>query len=52
MNHAACNPLRGQNNVQGACDVGALNNVYTGYQQVADETVANKFETAWGVRFP
>ena len=43
------NPLRGQNNVQGACDMGALPNVYSGYQQVADETVAHKFETAWGV---
>src|SRR5690606_35849201 len=33
------NPLRGQNNVQGACDVGGLPNVITGYQAVADETV-------------
>jgi formate dehydrogenase alpha subunit len=44
------NPLRGQNNVQGACDMGALPNVYPGYQQVADEAVANKFETAWGLQ--
>ncbi len=43
------NPLRGQNNVQGACDVGALPNVYPGYQSVADEGVAKKFEDAWGV---
>lgn len=42
------NPLRGQNNVQGACDVGALPNVYPGYQQVASEPVAEKFEKAWG----
>jgi formate dehydrogenase alpha subunit len=43
------NPLRGQNNVQGACDLGGLPNVYTGYQKVADEDVARKFEEAWGV---
>ncbi|UCC17370.1 MAG: formate dehydrogenase subunit alpha [Dehalococcoidales bacterium] len=43
------NPLRGQNNVQGACDLGALPNVYTGYQQVASEEVKAKFEEAWGV---
>jgi formate dehydrogenase alpha subunit len=42
------NPLRGQNNVQGACDMGALPNVYTGYQSVADEAIRKKFETAWG----
>ena len=43
------NPLRGQNNVQGACDMGGLPNVYTGYQSVADESVAKKFEEAWKV---
>ncbi len=43
------NPLRGQNNVQGACDMGALPDVYPGYQSVADEAVRQKFETAWGV---
>lgn len=42
------NPLRGQNNVQGACDMGALPNVYPGYQQVANEDAAKKFEKAWG----
>ncbi len=41
------NPLRGQNNVQGACDMGALPNVYPGYQQVADDALQNKFEKAW-----
>ena len=41
------NPLRGQNNVQGACDMGALPNVYTGYQRVDDPKVEEKFETAW-----
>jgi Uncharacterized anaerobic dehydrogenase len=43
------NPLRGQNNVQGACDMGALPNVYTGYQQVANPEARAKFEAAWGV---
>jgi formate dehydrogenase alpha subunit len=41
------NPLRGQNNVQGACDVGGLPNVLTGYQSVLDESVRAKFENAW-----
>lgn len=41
------NPLRGQNNVQGACDMGALPNVYPGYQAVADEPVRQKFAKAW-----
>ncbi|MFH1662610.1 MAG: formate dehydrogenase subunit alpha [Chloroflexota bacterium] len=41
------NPLRGQNNVQGACDLGALPTVYTGYQAVSDAAVREKFETAW-----
>jgi predicted molibdopterin-dependent oxidoreductase YjgC len=41
------NPLRGQNNVQGACDLGGLPNVYTGYQSVADPAVKEKFEKAW-----
>ncbi len=43
------NPLRGQNNVQGACDLGALPNVFTGYQQVADIAAREKFSQAWGV---
>jgi formate dehydrogenase alpha subunit len=43
------NPLRGQNNVQGACDMGALPNVYAGYQKVTDPAVRAKFEKAWGV---
>lgn len=46
------NPLRGQNNVQGACDVGALPNVYTGYQRVDDAPVRAKFEQAWGAKLP
>jgi len=44
------NPLRGQNNVQGACDLGALPNVYTGYQSVADPAIKEKFEKAWGAQ--
>jgi formate dehydrogenase alpha subunit len=43
------NPLRGQNNVQGACDMGALPNVFSGYQAVTDATARAKFEKAWGV---
>ncbi len=46
------NPLRGQNNVQGACDMGALPNVFTGYQQVAGEEARAKVESAWGVSLP
>ena len=42
------NPLRGQNNVQGACDLGALANVYPGYQKVVSPEVQEKFEKAWG----
>jgi formate dehydrogenase alpha subunit len=41
------NPLRGQNNVQGACDMGALPNVYPGYQAVNDGEAKAKFESAW-----
>jgi len=44
------NPLRGQNNVQGACDMGALPNVYPGYQKVEDPAAREKFEKAWGVK--
>lgn len=46
------NPLRGQNNVQGACDMGALPNVFTGYQPVNSEEGRKKFSTAWGVDIP
>jgi formate dehydrogenase alpha subunit len=45
---AGLDPLRGQNNVQGACDMGALPNVYSGYQSVDDPKVRSKFENAWG----
>jgi formate dehydrogenase alpha subunit len=43
------NPLRGQNNVQGACDLGGLPNVYPGYQIVTLPPIVQKFEEAWGV---
>jgi formate dehydrogenase alpha subunit len=44
------NPLRGQNNVQGACDMGGLPDFYPGYQSVTAEAVREKFEAAWGVQ--
>ncbi len=42
-------PLRGQNNVQGSSDMGALPDTYTAYRPVSDEAVAQSFERAWGV---
>ncbi|WP_145558842.1 formate dehydrogenase subunit alpha [Yersinia mollaretii] len=42
-------PVRGQNNVQGACDMGALPNMYPGYQPVTDPATLAKFAKAWGV---
>jgi len=45
------NPLRGQSNVQGACDMGALANVYPGYQKVVEEAMTEKFKEAWGVNY-
>lgn len=44
------NPLRGQNNVQGSCDMGALPNVYTAYQKVDQPKIQEKFESAWGAK--
>lgn len=49
MECGGVNPLRGQNNVQGACDMGALPNVFPGYQQVTSPEARAKFEKAWGV---
>jgi formate dehydrogenase alpha subunit len=46
------NPLRGQNNVQGACDMGTLPNVFPGYQAVTNDELRQKFEVAWGVKLP
>ncbi|MFC2069838.1 molybdopterin oxidoreductase family protein, partial [Chloroflexota bacterium] len=45
-------PLRGQNNVQGACDMGALPNVFPGYQAVTDIDARQKFEDAWQCSIP
>lgn len=45
-------PVRGQNNVQGACDMGALPDVYPGYQKVTNPEIRAKFEKAWGVTLP
>ena len=44
------NPLRGQNNVQGACDMGTQPTDYPGYQKVDNDEVREKFEKAWGVK--
>ena len=44
------NPLRGQNNVQGACDMGAQPTDYPGYQKADNAAVREKFEAAWGVK--
>jgi len=46
------NPLRGQNNVQGACDMGALPNVYPGYQVVTNLAARLKFQEAWQAELP
>jgi formate dehydrogenase major subunit len=43
------NPLRGQNNVQGACDIGSFPHELPGYRHVSDTTVRSQFESAWGV---
>jgi len=51
VENAGVNPLRGQNNVQGACDMGALPNVYPGYQKVIDPKVKEKFQKAWNVDY-
>ncbi len=43
------NPLRGQNNVQGACDLGGLPNVYPGYQKVTSPEIRSEYAKAWGL---
>ncbi|HJU70817.1 MAG TPA: formate dehydrogenase subunit alpha [Paucimonas sp.] len=43
------NPLRGQNNVQGSCDMGSFPHELPGYRHIADDTVRGSFERAWGV---
>ncbi|MFR1640654.1 MAG: molybdopterin oxidoreductase family protein, partial [Eggerthellaceae bacterium] len=49
---AGVNPLRGQNNVQGACDMGAGPDDLPGYQKVANPEVVQRFERAWGAELP
>lgn len=44
------NPIRGQNNVQGACDMGAAPNQFPGYQNITKPGVLEKFETAWNTK--
>ncbi|WIV66653.1 formate dehydrogenase subunit alpha [Natrialbaceae archaeon AArc-T1-2] len=46
------NPLRGQNNVQGTCDVGAMPNVLPGYQLVDDDEAREAVEAVWGFEIP
>ncbi len=50
IENAGVNPLRGQNNVQGACDMGALPNVFPGYKPISDPVNIALFEHAWGVK--
>jgi formate dehydrogenase alpha subunit len=45
-------PMRGQNNVQGACDMGAIPGAYPGYQSVTNPEIRAKFEQAWGCSLP
>jgi len=47
-----CNPLRGQNNVQGACDMGALFNTLPGYTSLSNEDLFEKYERMWKVKLP
>lgn len=49
---AGVNPLRGQNNVQGATDMGCIPNLYPGYQRVSVPAIKDKFETLWKVKLP
>ncbi len=49
---AGVNPLRGQNNVQGACDMGALPNMLSGYQSVDSDNMRWRFEKKWGKALP
>ena len=43
------NPLRGQNNVQGSCDMGSFPHEFAGYRHVSDDVVRHQFESLWGV---
>jgi len=50
VEHAGVNPLRGQNNVQGACDMGALPNLLPGYKAVSEASNREHFEKEWGAK--
>ena len=50
--NAGVNPMRGQNNVQGSCDMGALPNSFPGYPSVLDFEAQQKFSEAYGVQMP
>ncbi|MBN9494273.1 formate dehydrogenase subunit alpha, partial [bacterium] len=43
------NPMRGQNNVQGSCDMGSFPHEFSGYRHVSDDSVRSRFEETWGV---
>ena len=47
---AGVNPLRGQNNVQGSCDMGSFPHEFTGYRHVSDDATRESFEALWGVK--
>ena len=47
-----CNPLRGQNNVQGACDMGALFNTMPGYGKLDNDQLFDRYEERWQVKLP
>jgi formate dehydrogenase major subunit len=49
---SGCNPLRGQNNVQGGGDMGAIPNKLPGFQSIADPAVRGRFDKAWNVTLP
>ena len=44
------NPLRGQNNVQGSCDMGSFPHEFSGYRHVSDDAVRDMFEKMWGAK--
>lgn len=46
------NPLIGQSNMQGACDMGVLPDYYSGFQPIKDKAIVTKFEKAWNIRLP
>src|SRR5207237_9857654 len=48
-NGVGVNPLRGQNNVQGSCDMGSFPHEFSGYRHVSDDAVRQAFESVWNV---